>query len=156
MTERLSKMKNLIQASHEQILLTDKEYLFANYYLGDARFNATEAAKLAGYSERSARQIGYENLTKPYIQAYIRERSEDRLQRLGITQERVLAEISKIAFANVTDLFEGDWELKSLGDIPKEKSAAIKSLTKTPSGVKVAMHDKLGALLKLWELVKDK
>jgi hypothetical protein len=67
----------------------------------------------------------------------------------------VITEIARIAFGNVAELFEGDWELKSLTDIPKEKSAAIKSLTKTKTGVKINMHDKLGALLKLWELVKD-
>ncbi|MEB2784875.1 terminase small subunit [Algoriphagus persicinus] len=46
--------------------MTTKEISFAENYL--CTFNATEAAKAAGYSERSARQIGYENLTKPYIQ----------------------------------------------------------------------------------------
>jgi phage terminase small subunit len=131
--------------------MTPKEISFAENYL--CTFNATEAAKLAGYSERSARQIGYENLTKPYIQEYIKNKTEANLEMLEITQERVLAELSKIAFANVTDLFEEDWELKSLTDIPKEKSAAIKSLTKTQTGVKVNMHDKLGALLKLLELM---
>jgi len=65
--------------------MTPKEIAFAENYL--CTFNATDAAKTAGYSERSARQIGYENLIKPYIQNYIRERSGDRLERLRITQE---------------------------------------------------------------------
>ena len=149
-------MKTRLDIGKGGIKLTDKEFLFANYYIGEAQFNATEAAKSAGYSERSARQIGYENLTKPYIQAYIQDKTETNLEKLGITQERVIAEIAMIAFGNVADLFEGDWKLKSLTDIPNEKSAAIKSLTKTQTGVKINMHDKLGALLKLWELVKEK
>ncbi|MFL0684605.1 MAG: terminase small subunit [Algoriphagus aquaeductus] len=148
-------MRHQIQADKEQIELTDKEYRFANYYLGEARFNATEAAKLAGYSERTARQQGYENLTKPYIKKYIQERSESILEKLGATQERILAEIVAIAFSNVTDLFEGDWQLKKQSDIPKASIAAVKNLAKTETGVKVEMHDKLGALLKLWELVKQ-
>jgi phage terminase small subunit len=133
--------------------MTPKEITFANHYL--ATFNATEAAKLAGYSERTARQQGYENLTKPYIKKYIQERSESILEKLGATQERILAEIVAIAFSNVTDLFEGDWQLKKQSDIPKASIAAVKNLTKTETGVKVEMHDKLGALLKLWELVKQ-
>lgn len=140
---------------NEEIELTDKEYLFANYYLGEARFNATEAAKLAGYSERTARQQGSRLLTNVYIEKYIQKRSQSILEELGITQERILTEFTKIAFANVTDFFEGDWQLKSQSDIPKGSLAAIKNLTKTETGVKVEMHDKLGALLKLWELVKD-
>ena len=71
----------------DRLFMTSKEIAFAENYL--STFNATEAAKSAGYSERSARQIGYENLTKPYIQKYIREKSEDRLERLGITQELI-------------------------------------------------------------------
>lgn len=47
--------------------MTTKELSFVENYL--CTFNAADAAKAAGYSERSARQIGYENLTKPYIQA---------------------------------------------------------------------------------------
>jgi phage terminase small subunit len=133
--------------------MTTKEHVFAENYL--ATFNATDAARKAGYSERTARQQGYENLTKPYIKNYIQERSESVLEKLGVTQERILAEFAKIAFANVTDLFENDWKLKSQSDIPKVSLAAIKNLTKTETGVKVEMHDKLGALLKLWELVKD-
>lgn len=136
--------------------LTDKEYIFANFYLGEAKFNATEAAKLAGYSKRTARQQGSRMLSNVDIEKYIQERSKNFLEKLEITQERVLVELSRIAFANVTDLFEDDWKLKSLSDVPKETTAGIKNLTKTETGVKVEMYDKLGALLKLWELVNDK
>jgi phage terminase small subunit len=43
--------------------MKSKEISFTENYL--TTFNATDAAKSAGYSERSARQIGYENLRKP-------------------------------------------------------------------------------------------
>lgn len=147
-------MKTQFDFSKEDLSLTDKEYLFANYYLGEARFNATEAAKLAGYSERTARQQGSRMLTNVYIEKYIQTRSQSVLEKLGVTQEKILAEFAKIAFGNVTDLFEDDWKLKSPSDIPRESLAAVKNLTKTETGVKVEMHDKLGALLKLWDLVK--
>ncbi len=39
----------------EEIKLTSKQKLFADFYLSDARFNATEAAKMAKYSEKTAR-----------------------------------------------------------------------------------------------------
>lgn len=52
--------------------LTIKQKAFADEYLISG--NATEAAKKAGYSEKTARVIAAENLTKPDIAEYIRER----------------------------------------------------------------------------------
>lgn len=54
--------------------LTPKQKAFADEFLKCG--NATEAAKKAGYSEQSARQIGAENLTKPSISSYIQERQK--------------------------------------------------------------------------------
>lgn len=52
--------------------MTAKQKKFCDYYL--ALGNATAAAVKAGYSKRSAKVIGSENLTKPDIKAYIDER----------------------------------------------------------------------------------
>lgn len=54
--------------------LTPKQKAFADEFLKCG--NATEAAKRAGYKERSAQQIGAENLLKPVIIAYIAERQK--------------------------------------------------------------------------------
>ena len=50
-------------------LMSEKQKAFCDHYI--ATLNATEAAKLAGYSEKTARAMGSENLTKPYIKEYI-------------------------------------------------------------------------------------
>lgn len=52
--------------------LTPKQKAFADYYIELG--NATEAATKAGYSKKTARFIGNENLTKLYIKTYIDER----------------------------------------------------------------------------------
>ncbi len=36
-----------------------KRRMFINHFLGDAKFNGAKAARLAGYSPRSAKQIAY-------------------------------------------------------------------------------------------------
>lgn len=54
--------------------LTPKQKAFADEYLKCG--NATEAAKKAGYSEQSARQMGTENLSKPSISEYIQQRQK--------------------------------------------------------------------------------
>lgn len=66
--------------------LTVKQQRFADYYIELG--NATEAAKKAGYSVRSARQIGEQNLSKHDIRAYIDERmAELESERVADQQE---------------------------------------------------------------------
>lgn len=49
--------------------LNPKQEAFCHEYLIDS--NATAASIRAGYSKRTAKEIGYEHLTKPHIKAYI-------------------------------------------------------------------------------------
>jgi hypothetical protein len=49
--------------------LSNKQKVFVDEYL--KCFNASEAARRAGYSEKAARNIGAENYAKPYIKAII-------------------------------------------------------------------------------------
>lgn len=55
--------------------LTPKQQAFADYYIQTG--NATEAAIKAGYSEKTARITGCENLTKPNIQQYIEDKQKE-------------------------------------------------------------------------------
>ncbi|NQT00547.1 MAG: terminase small subunit [Planctomycetes bacterium] len=70
---------------------------FCEEYLVDC--NATQAAIGAGYAERSASSMGYENRQKPKIQRYISELKEARNLRTQVTADRVLVELAKITFA---------------------------------------------------------
>nr|DAP03852.1 MAG TPA: Terminase small subunit [Caudoviricetes sp.] len=54
--------------------LTRKQRKFAEEYLVDC--NGTKAAIRAGYSPKTAKSIGNENLTKPDLKAYIDEQLE--------------------------------------------------------------------------------
>lgn len=60
--------------------LTKKQDEFVKEYL--KCFNASKAARLAGYSLKSARQIGSENLTKPYLKAIIDADSQRRSREI--------------------------------------------------------------------------
>ena len=50
--------------------MNPKQKIFCDEYL--VSLNATEAAIKAGYSKKTARSIGQENLTKPDIKKYIK------------------------------------------------------------------------------------
>lgn len=88
----------------EQLKLTGKQKLFADYYIGEANLNATRAAIMAGYSEKTARSIGHENLTKPDISEYI----EKRLDEYAMTSKEVLAGLTTEAKGSIKDVFEKD------------------------------------------------
>lgn len=74
--------------------LTPKQQRFVEEYLID--LNATQAAIRAGYSEKTARDIGCENLAKPNIAKAIEEAQSKLSERTGITQEYVLSNIQKV------------------------------------------------------------
>lgn len=85
-------------------VLTPKESRFVDEYLVD--LNATQAAIRAGYSARTARSIGYENLTKPHIGAAIAEARKQQQERTHVTADRVLAEAWNILTADPRELVE--------------------------------------------------
>ena len=74
--------------------LNDKQKRFVDEYLVD--LNATQAAIRAGYSEKTAGQIGEQNLKKLEIAKAIQERMEERKYRVEITQDKVLNDIELI------------------------------------------------------------
>lgn len=70
-----------------------KQQLFIEEYLVD--LNATQAAKRAGYSEKTAYSIGQENLNKPEIQEAVQKAFNERSERTEITQDYVLGTIKE-------------------------------------------------------------
>lgn len=68
--------------------LTEKQKRFVDYYVETG--NATEAAKRAGYSAKTAKQVGQENLTKPYLKAAIDARLKELASARIATAEEVL------------------------------------------------------------------
>ena len=76
---------------------TAKQNRFIDEYV--VCLNATRAAIRAGHSEKTAYQIGYENLRKPEIAAEIKRRLEERI----ISAESAAKLISDIATSNLND-----------------------------------------------------
>lgn len=80
--------------------LNVREIRFVEQYLID--LNATQAAIRAGYSPKSARQMGARLCTKASISAALRKGMEARSERTGITADRVLKELESLAFSDVS------------------------------------------------------
>jgi len=80
--------------------LTDKQQAFINEYL--LCWNATRAAIKAGYSEKTARAIGSENLTKPDIMIEIKRRVEE----LTMSTDEALIRLSAQARTTMEDFLD--------------------------------------------------
>lgn len=83
--------------------LTPKQKKFAVEFLISG--NITDAAKKAGYSERSARQIGSLNLTKPNVVEYMNEILDKTKSEEVATTEEVLEFLTSVMRGNVAEQF---------------------------------------------------
>lgn len=90
--------------------LTPKQRAFADYYIETG--NATEAAIRAGYSKRTAKVIGFENLTKPYLKSYIDERLKELEDKRIAGATEVLEYLSSVMRGEEKDQFGLDASLQ--------------------------------------------
>ena len=90
--------------------LTLKQRRFADFYIETG--NAAEAARRAGYSERSAGLIGKENINKPPVKAYIAMRMQPKEGRHIATMDEVLQFFTDVVAGRVKDQFGLDASLQ--------------------------------------------
>lgn len=81
--------------------LTAKQRLFADEYIKSG--NATQSAIKAGYSPKTVRSIGQENLTKPDIKAYIDAKMAEIESSKIATATEVLQFYTSVLRAEVTE-----------------------------------------------------
>ncbi len=74
--------------------LTIKQKKFADEYIKTG--NATQSAINAGYSKKTARFTGAENLTKPNIKAYLDERMKKLEEEAIADQSEILKYLTRI------------------------------------------------------------
>lgn len=131
--------------------MTKKQKRFIEEYLID--LNATQAAIRAGYSPDTAYSIGQENLRKPEIKNRIDKAMAERSRRTGVSADRVVLELAKIAFVNAIDVIDPKTATVK-PDASPEDTAVIQSVkvkksyseTGEMTEREVKMADKLKAL----------
>lgn len=128
------------------MVLTRKQEVFVEAYLDC--FNAAEAARRAGYSERTARSIGSENLTKPDIAAAI----QAGLAKRSMTRDEVVTRLAEQARGSLADFLKVDEttglafvDLRKAGDMTR----LIKKLRITKAGIEIELYDAQAALVQL-------
>jgi phage terminase small subunit len=104
--------------------LTPKQKAFADYYIETG--NATEAAIKAGYSKKTARVIGQENLTKPAIKTYIDETMEKLADKRIAKAEEVLEYLTRVIRGEETEQVV---VTENIGDFMSEARVINKELS---------------------------
>ena len=116
--------------------LTSKQRKFANEYIKSG--NAADAARKAGYSKRSARSVGQENLTKPDIKQYIDERMAEIASKRIMDATEAVELLTSIARGETKETVyigtaDGVYEKHKEADL-KTRISAVKEILKRYPG----------------------
>lgn len=120
-----------IKVDIEDRPLSPMQLAFVREYVSDPS-SVTKAAKRAGYSIQTANEAGGRLMMDPRVKRAIQIAQDNRSEAIGISSERVLQELAKIAFANPGDeiktTVEGDIDLSSV------KGALAEVIVSTTTG----------------------
>lgn len=108
---------------NDMALLTEKQKRFADYYIETG--NMTEAAIKAGYSKKTARVIGQENLLKPAIKNYVDERLKE-LEKKRVASATEVMQLLTSAMRGELD--EEVVVVESIGDYCSEARVVKKKI----------------------------
>lgn len=133
--------------------LTEKQQRFVEEYLID--LNGTQAAIRAGYSARTANEQASRLLANVSVQQAVSERMAERSKRTGVNQDRVIMELAKIAFLKMTDVVDGQGQIRD--DADPDDLSCIESIkykhSETDSGSCVEREVKVASKIKALELL---
>ena len=132
-------------------MLTPRQQRFVEEYLVDP--NGHQAALRAGYAPRGARQTVTHLLKRPEVAQAIRRGMDARAERMRLDADRVLAELVRIAFADIGNLV--DWgpdgvTLKPKQTVSADDRAAVAEVAagagRYGAGPRLRLHSKQRAL----------
>lgn len=111
--------------------LTGKQRAFAHAYVGDAKRNATEAARMAGYkgTERTLNVTGSRLLRNDKVAAYIAELESDFVKRQDIAGEEVYETLAAALRFDIAECTyrdeEGVLRLHDIDRLPRHVRIAL-------------------------------
>lgn len=120
------------KASEKAKKADERRRLFAKHYV--IHMNAKAAAEAAGSEAKDLAQAGYELLCHADTQRYIEEERERRAKRTEVTQDKVIRELARIAFADQRHFAE--WgpdgvKLRDSSELTTDQARAIAEVSET-------------------------
>ncbi len=105
--------------------LNDKQLLFCVEYPKDLEFDAVAAAKRAGYKGKSA---PWQLMANPMVLAQIGKELQKRIERTRLSADDVLKHLTVALYLDPIVMFNNDFSLKQLKEIPKAERQCISKL----------------------------
>lgn len=143
----------LDRAGTAQRSVAERRQAFVHAYMAN-RHNATQAAITAGYSPKTAYSQGQRLLKAVEKSGELAAAAREASFAPGLTTERTLLELKRIALSDIRGVFNPDGSIKSLAEMDEDTSAAIASIEVVTRGegdkkrvtTKVKLWDKISAL----------
>jgi len=104
-----------------------KRSLFVKAFIANGG-NATQAAIAAGYSAKTAKQTGSRMLTFVDVKAAVEAYRAHASERAGLSAERTLQEVARIAYFDPRRLFDEKGNLKLITDLDDDTAAGVASV----------------------------
>lgn len=138
--------------------MTEQVQRFCDKYF--ETLNGTQSAIYAGFSEKTARVQASQMLDTDDVQGYLQRLREILAEKTGISQQKVLNEVARLAFSDIRNFYQEDGNLKHICDLEDNEAAAlssVKSYEETMPGTsiivgmnrEIKLYNKLDALEKL-------
>ena len=127
--------------------LTVKQRCFVDEFMKD--FNAQAAMRRAGYRNSRGGLPSSQLMAAPQVKAAIEARLAERRAACELEAQRVVAELSRIAFCDVRELVEWGPDgvaLRESADLPDHAAACVAEVSVQKSGPRLKLYDKVKAL----------
>lgn len=101
-----------------------RKRLFVEAYIANGG-NATEAAKAAGYSAKTAGQQGHALLKEPEVSAAVAAKQQKLAVKFELTTEAVLRNLAQAVFFDPRKLYREDGSLKPIQELDDDTAQAL-------------------------------
>lgn len=151
--------------------LTVKREKFCNYYveIGNASEAYRRSYSCGNMKEKQIWEESSKLLKNPKVSQRVSELQEEQKNKSDITKDRILEELSGIAFSTIAHLHNTWIELKEFEKLTEKQKASIKSISTkvlkknigTPENpeiidveyVKIELHDKIKAIERICKML---
>ncbi len=138
--KKASKIEELRDLTKDEFQLTKKQRAFCDEWLQGR--DETEAAIIAGYPRKTAKQKAYALLNScKAVQEYIAMRTQLATSSFSAIFAQNNLELARSVSTDVTDFFKGNWVPKSIEEIPQPARKLIKKITPTEHGLVLEFKD---------------
>lgn len=128
--------------------LTNKQRAFVEHYL--TCWNATEAARRAGYSAKTAQEQGSRLLSNAMVDTLVKQ----RIGELKMTADEVLLRLAAHARGDIGELLDATGAIDLKTARRQKRLHLVKRVSNTDKGISVEMYDAQAALVQIGKTMK--